>query len=177
MPALFDRLIVDDEKDPLKRRIRVLDEHGIQVVYREALNDLLLLEEELVKAGSHYLNKAELDRHLTQRNHPSSMLDRAEVCLHLFENEVAYQMKKVSIVEEYLKAYEHVCDPLEALRLLQIIVDTMAMRPRLNLDASYFLDSYKCEIDALSERYELVSEVFRFQKDLEKKKNDEARKF
>ena len=38
----------------------VRDEHGIQIVYEEALNDMLLLEEELIKIGSYFLNKAEM---------------------------------------------------------------------------------------------------------------------
>ena len=96
---------------------------------------------------------------------------------NLFEAELTFQVKKVMVVEEYLKAYEHLCDPLEALRLLQIIVDTIASRPRLNLNATYFLDSYKCESDLLEEKHGLASELFRFQKELEKSKNEESRKF
>ena len=117
-PAGVDRLIFREGKSSLETEITVLDEHGIAVVYREALNDLLLLEEEMMKIGSHYLNKAELDKHLGKREQPSTMLDRAQVCLQLFENELEFQLKKMVIIEDLLRAYEHVCDPLEAVRLI-----------------------------------------------------------
>lgn len=73
-----DRLVFSpDSKDLLNSEIKILDEHGIQVVYKEALNDMILLEEEMMKIGSHFLNKAELDKHLESEDAPSSMLDRA----------------------------------------------------------------------------------------------------
>ena len=45
-----------------------------------------------------------------------------------------------------MEAYEHITDPLEQQRLMQIITDLMARRPRLNLQATYFIDSYTAEI-------------------------------
>jgi len=45
-----------------------------------------------------------------------------------------------------MQAYEHIYDPLESLRVLQIIVDLIAERPRLNLEATMFSDSYDSEI-------------------------------
>jgi hypothetical protein len=56
---------------------------------------------------------------------------------------------KLELVQLLLEAYEHTCDPLESLRLVQIITDIMAIRPRVDLGASYFVDSYLSEIDAL----------------------------
>ncbi len=53
------------------------------------------------------------------------------------------------MVELLLEVYEHTCDPLESVRVLQIIAYTMAIRPRINLDASYFKDSYKSENEVL----------------------------
>jgi hypothetical protein len=44
-----------------------------------------------------------------------------------------------------METYEHLADPLEQQRLIQVVVDLMAQRPRLNLDASYFQDSYDTE--------------------------------
>jgi len=49
-----------------------------------------------------------------------------------------------------MEAYEHTCDPLESVRLLQIIVDVMAQRPRLNMEASMYTESYQTEIEALN---------------------------
>ena len=43
-----------------------------------------------------------------------------------------------------------------------MIADTMASRPRVNLDAAYFNDSYACELGVLSEKQELISELLNF---------------
>jgi len=40
---------------------------------------------------------------------------------------------------------------------MQIITDIMARRPRFNLQASYFVDSYKAELDLLDKEHELIS--------------------
>jgi hypothetical protein len=36
--------------------ITVYDEYGIKVIYEEAMNDMLEIEEELLKAGTFYIN-------------------------------------------------------------------------------------------------------------------------
>lgn len=48
-----------------------------------------------------------------------------------------------------MECYEHVSDPLEQQRLMQVITDLMARRPRLNMQANYFLDSYDAEFRCL----------------------------
>jgi hypothetical protein len=59
--AYKDRLVFKaHSENVLDCEIAVLDEHGIRVVYEEALNDMLQLEEEMMKVGSHFLNKAEM---------------------------------------------------------------------------------------------------------------------
>lgn len=55
--AYRDRLIfLRNHANLLDCEIAVIDEHGIKVVYEEALNDMLQLEEEMIKVGSFYLN-------------------------------------------------------------------------------------------------------------------------
>lgn len=49
-------------------------------------------------------------------------------------------------MQVYVECYEHVSNPLDQQKLMQIITDQMARRPRLDLDASYFEDSYDAEI-------------------------------
>jgi len=44
-----------------------------------------------------------------------------------------------------MECYEHITDPLEQQKLMQIITNIMSRRPRLNLTANYFKDSYKAE--------------------------------
>ena len=58
----------------------------------------------------------------------------------------------MALIEQFLEAYEHTCDNLEQARLVQIIVDIMGQRPRLNLECPYFKDSYKNEIDILKQK-------------------------
>jgi hypothetical protein len=71
---------------------------------------------------------------------------------------------KAKHIEGLLEAYNHVCDPLESVRLLQMIVDTMALRPRINLEVKYFRDSYIAEREALRERQFLFREMLDFLK-------------
>ncbi len=37
----------------------VYDEYGIKVMYDASLNDMLEIEEELIKVGTYYINQAE----------------------------------------------------------------------------------------------------------------------
>ena len=176
--AYKDKLIFQEQgSDLLKSTIYVLDEHGIKIVYEESINDMLQLEEEMIKIGSFFLNKAELEEHTSPTESPSTMLDRGEVAHHLFEQELELQLTKVMLVEMLLQVYEHTCDPLESVRLLQIIVDTMALRPRINLDATYFRDSYAAEIKVLKEKLELYREVLHIQRANELAENQEIRRF
>jgi len=70
-----------------------------------------------------------------------------------------------------MEAYEHITDPLEQQRLMQIVTDLMARRPRLNLQASYFQDSYAAEIALLDKEHELVKMLLDTQITLEKVEN------
>jgi len=45
-----------------------------------------------------------------------------------------------------MECYEHISEPLEQQRLMTIITDIISRRPRLNLNANYFLDAYNAEI-------------------------------
>jgi hypothetical protein len=52
-----------------------------------------------------------------------------------------------------MECYEHVTDPLESQKLMQVITDIMARRPRLNLQANYFVDAYDAEIQCLEKQF------------------------
>ena len=39
--------------------IIVTDEYGIKVIYEESMNDMLEIEEELIKIGTYYIQKHE----------------------------------------------------------------------------------------------------------------------
>lgn len=50
-------------------------------------------------------------------------------------------------------------------------MDTIARRPRLALDALYFKDSYKAEIDCIDQNIELLDIIIKNQIQLEKHAN------
>ena len=93
------------------------------------------------------------------------MLDQLLLC------EARFQYRKVKLVMAYTECYEHIVDPLEQQRLMQIITDIMARRPRLNLQASYFMDAYEAEIECLEKQLELVKVIIEYQIKLEKTEN------
>jgi hypothetical protein len=106
------------------------------------------LEEEIVRIGSYYINKSELLLDPTENvsgNRPYPVKDRLEVLDDLLTCEAEFQFKKVKLMQVYMECYEHITDPLEQQKLMQIITDIMSRRPRLNLTANYFKDSYKAE--------------------------------
>ena len=87
--------------------------------------------------------------HDSERSEPQSVLDRSELAMDLMEKELSFQFAKVQLLQQFMECYEHVCDPLEQVRIVQIVVDTMAQRPRLNLESTYFTDSYLNEVNLI----------------------------
>lgn len=75
--------------------------------------------------------------------------------------EVKYQEEKLNLLLTYLECYEHVSDILCQQRMVQIMVDEMARRPRLNLQSTHFKDSIETEIALLQERNEFMQELLR----------------
>ena len=53
----------------------------------------------------------------------------------------------------------------------------MAARPRLNLNASYFKDSYRAETECLKLQYEIVRELIRMQMQNEFETNNGVREY
>ena len=70
-----------------------------------------------------------------------------------------------------MECYEHITDPLEQQKLMQIITNIMSRRPRLNLTANYFKDSYKAESACLDQQFELIRMIVDMQIKLEKTEN------
>jgi len=181
-----DKIIVVEER----QEVRVFNEFGQPIVYSEAITDLVALEEELIKIGSYFINQHEylqanndIKRAQAQEQtkignfdnaRPSSMIDRSEIALDLLCLEHDFQFAKVLLVEKMLESYEHIYDPLESVRCLQMIVDTMAVRPRINLEASLYVDSYDAEIKLMREKLKFFSELIELQTSIEKEENKQA---
>jgi hypothetical protein len=62
----------------------------------------------------------------------------------------------MSLVFCYLECYEHTCDTVEQQRLIQVIVDLMAKRPRINMAANHFRDSYELECEVFDSQTKLL---------------------
>ena len=163
--------IDEDNKD-----VTVYDEYGVKIIYQESLNDMLEIEEELIKIGTYFINQAEYQSDPDSRE-PSSAIDRGEVTLDLFEHETLFQFEKLHLLLFYLESYEHCVDPLELLRLAQVITDLMISRPRLNAEGAYFVDNYRSEIEVLKQKGELIREIIAYQAEEEREANKEIRIF
>lgn len=141
-----------------KTDVEIVDEFGVSIMYDAVLNDLVDLEKELQKIGSYFIKQHEMivDAEVKE---PSVAIDRGEVTQDLLEMEHEYQYSKLRLIENYMECYEHTTDLVEQQRLVQIITDLMAKRPKLNFDSTYFKDSYRAEIESLELRNKLVREV------------------
>ena len=184
-----DKILVIEEK----QEVRVFNEFGQPIVYSEAMSDMVALEEELIKIGSYFINQHEYLQASTDieaamateegnmdsrpNARPSSMIDRQEVTLDLLKCEHEFQFRKVTLIEKLLESYEHIYDPLESVRCLQMIVDTMAQRPRINTEASFYTDSYESECLLLDEKIKFFSNLTDLQTSNEKEENKQAYDF
>ena len=135
----------------------VTDDAGISLMYETALTDMKALERELLKIMSFYINKLEPMTETDYRN-VFPAIDRFAMLRELLVCEDQFHEAKLSLAFAYLECYEHTCDTLEQQRLIQIIVDVMAKRPRLNFEANHFLDSYSVEVQYLQTQCKLVRE-------------------
>lgn len=96
------------------------------------------------------------------------------MALDLLEKEYNFQFAKIKLVEQYMEVYEHICDPLESNRVLQIIVDLIGQRPRLNMEAHMYAEAFIAETELLNEKAELVEEFLQMQKKSEYRENEKV---
>lgn len=81
------------------------------------------------------------------------------------------------LVEQLLEVFEHTIDPLESIRVMQQIIDAMALRPRLNLESTLYRESYENEIEVLKQKRLFFEEFIQLQKDVEKEANLQVKNF
>lgn len=158
------------EIDKNSQEVFIKDDFNVYVMYECALTDMQILEAEMLRVGSFYISKLEelYDSEVDKIVHKK---DRQQVVNDMLKCESQLQFKKVMLTELYMECYEHIIDPVEQQRLIQIIVDLMARRPRLCLDALYFKDSYKAEMQCLDKLTELLDAIVQNQISLEKQEN------
>jgi hypothetical protein len=147
--------------------VKIIDEDGTSIMYDTSLHDMVSLEDELIKIGTFYIRKQEylIDVEIKE---PMSSIDRGAICAQILEFEHKFQYAKIKLIEEFMKIYEHTIDIVEQQRLVQIMVDVMAKRPRLNTDSTHFIDSYRSEIEYFDNLREFINELSREQMKREK---------
>lgn len=138
--------------------VKIIDEEGISILYDSSLHDIVSLEEELIKIGTFYIRKQEylIDVEVKE---PMASIDRGAVSAELLEYEHRFQYAKIRLIEELMESYDQTVDILEQQRFVQIMVNIMAKRPRLNTDATHFIDSYKSEIEYFTNLRTFLSEL------------------
>ena len=138
----------------------VKDDFGLHVMFDATFMDMRAMEQEALKICSFYINKQEPVIEQDFRNiYPT--VDRLELLGDIFDCELQYQNTKVELVLSLMECYEHITDVLEQQRIIQMIIDLMALRPRLNLNSTHFKDSYKAEIESLKLQNQILREVIR----------------
>ena len=152
----------------------VTDDYGFNLMYDCTFSDMRALEQELLKIVSFYINKVEPMTDKDLRNVLPNV-DRLGIIKEVLFWEEKYQKAKLRLCLQYIECYEHTCDTLEQQRLIQIVVDLMAQRPRMNLAANHFKDSYRAEIDALTILGQIMKEFIRMQMDVEFRVNNDIR--
>ena len=153
---LLGRVDKIEEHEPSKCFI-VTDDYGVNVMYDATFADMRAVEQEMLKTCSFYINKVEPMQDKDMRN-VLPAVDRFALVREICEWEEKYQRSKLRLCLNYLECLEHTCDVLEQQRIIQIIVDLMAKRPRINVAANHFKDSYKAEIDALDYQVQIMRE-------------------
>ena len=127
-------------------------------MYDASLEDMTLYEEELLKIGTHYIRKNEHDFSFDKFEY--ALVDRVEELEDLLEAELDYNFAKSQVILAYLDAFEHISDTLTQQRLMQIIVDIMAWRPKLELQRNwYFKQSYQAEIRYLHSLIKILKDI------------------
>ena len=110
----------------------VTDDFGVNVMYDAAFGDMRALEQEMLKIISFFINKIEPIAEVDFRNiFPA--VDRFSIVQEILACEESYQRAKLKLCLNYVECFEHTCDSLDQQRIIQIIVDLMARRPRINL--------------------------------------------
>jgi hypothetical protein len=90
----------------------VSDDYGVNVMYDCTFADMRVLEQEMLRILSYFINKIEpcLD---TDFKNVLPMIDRFNFVKEILVCESQYQKAKLDLVFCYLECYEHTFDTLE----------------------------------------------------------------
>jgi len=85
----IDTYVLDEENF----EVTVIDDYGVRVMYDASLQDMVSFEDELLKIGTHFVKKNELD--FSFERYEYALVDRVEVLTDLLQYENEYQFMKV----------------------------------------------------------------------------------
>jgi len=140
--------------------IVIVDSSGRKVMHEAALEDLDALELEMLEIGSYFINKYEAT---STDEREIAAIDRGAVIYDIFNAEVWFNIEKRDLLDIYLHIYEQTTDLLERQELAQRIIDVIAIRPKLDLQESYFVEAYSASICLLRSRLVLLQQLFAYQ--------------
>lgn len=106
--------------------VYIKDDFGIYIIFDCVLQDMKTLECELSKIASHYLNRTEVlldPNSLKSSDRPFPLKDRMQIIEDLLKKEAEFQFNKVKLVQVYMECYEHISNPLDQQRIMQVITD------------------------------------------------------
>jgi hypothetical protein len=130
----------------------------------------------MLKIGTYFVRKNE--NALDQKSQLFPLADRFQLLQDLYDCEFQFQFVKAKLVMAYLEVFEHICDPLEQQRMMQIMTDTMARRPRIDhCHSHYFLECYRAETKCLETQLKLIREIVDYLMVSEKKENRHIKEY
>jgi len=169
----FNQILLDEIDEIVEysdKVVRVKDSKGNNIIYDASLSDMKQLELEMAKIATFFIQKSELLVTNTE-NIPNPIIDRSQVILDLFVNEFEYLNAKFELVSELVTCYDNTNDVIIQKSLMQLIIDTIAKRPLIEMDYNYFTSSYKLEIESLRKRAALYHILVDYQKKQELNEN------
>eukprot|EP00929_Paragymnodinium_shiwhaense_P101781 TRINITY_DN64965_c0_g1_i1.p1 TRINITY_DN64965_c0_g1~~TRINITY_DN64965_c0_g1_i1.p1 ORF type:complete len:2661 (-),score=763.07 TRINITY_DN64965_c0_g1_i1:747-8729(-) len=170
----LDRL---EAMGPGEDDLAVIDAQGMPVIHDVAFGDLDQLEQEMAITGSYYAFQAEMRRMEEDAESSDSekeedgegiTTDYAGVLMDILEAETSFHQAKWDLIAAYLEVYEQVFEPAGQQALAQRIVDIMAVRPCLDLEAAYFSEAYATVTASMQSRTKLLRMVITHQVDVER---------
>ncbi|KAI8608274.1 hypothetical protein BC830DRAFT_19898 [Chytriomyces sp. MP71] len=137
-PRLAENMATEDFRYSRNGRIDIQDHKGVSIIYDVVLSDLQILENELTKLATIYINnglygrvqgnssfyndlllKKERRADVKDATFINPIVDRAQLLLELYDAEVRYQNAKIEVVGCYMELFEH-CKSSSDLKKLPI---------------------------------------------------------
>lgn len=154
LPSLYGR---QDTPESLEGNLYITDETGEYIIYKPVESDIKSLLSELQLLGSFFIDKYEVWSEDQGENYP--VIDRDFLTNELLEEEVKFQESKARLVSDYMEIYKFAVSESDQRKIAQLIINLIALRPRLYLQGSYFSQSYWAHRQALERQSEFLKAV------------------